>query len=235
MLEKYVGIGNKVELQVRHGILTEEEEKALKIYVSKINQVLDEDKIEILMPIEQSHLVLLPRNEIFTMVIYTKKGLYQCDVKIQDRYKNGNVMLQSVELISPLKRYQRREFYRYNCNIPVFTRSLSDEEKEMLVWDETIERTEGWTQDIGGGGIRFRTVDKYELHELILCILHIELKEEARDVEAIGKVLAIKPVKDSELYEMRLQFKRISHRDREWIIHYIFEDERKRRKRDNGL
>lgn len=235
MLEKYIGIGNKVELTLRHGILTKEEEKEQKIYITKVNQLLDEDKMEILMPIEKSTLVLLPRNEIFTMVVYTTKGLYQCDVKITDRYKSGNVMLQAVELITPLKRYQRREFYRYNCTLPVYTRALSEEEKEMLVWDETIERKEGWTLDIGGGGIRFRSEEKYQPHELILCIIHLEIKGEMREVETLGKILSLKPVKDTDAYEMRVQFKKISHRDRESVIQYIFEDERKRRKHDNGL
>lgn len=237
MLEKYVGIGDKIELRLRQGILTKDEEKEQKVYFSKVNQLLDEDKVEILMPIEQSRLVLLPRNVLFVMIIYTSKGLYQCEVKMTERYKSGNVLLQVVELTSPLKKYQRREFYRYGCNIPVVTRSLSEEEKEMLVWDETVEGTEGWTLDIGGGGVRFRTGEKYEVHELILCSMNLELKVGVKKIEALGRVLSVKPVKnaDTDTFEVRIQFKKISNRDREMIIQYIFEDERKRRKHDSGF
>lgn len=235
MLEKYVRVGDKVELRLRHGILTEEEEKALKIYLSKINMILDEDKVEILMPIEQSRLVLLPRNVIFVMVVYTSNGLYQCDVKMTERYKSGNIALQVVELISPLKRFQRREYYRYSCNIPVLSRNLTEEEQEMFVLDETLEKADGWALDIGGGGVRFCTEQKYVPRELVVCELQLEVKDSVKSIETIGRVLSVKPIKDSGTFETRVQFKRISNKDRETIIQYIFEDERKRRKLDNGF
>ncbi|MBR5598389.1 MAG: PilZ domain-containing protein [Lachnospiraceae bacterium] len=236
MLEKYVKAGDKVEILPLHRVsLKEEEKQEQRIYISKINQILDEDKLEILMPIEQSKIVLLPRNVVLNLVIYTSNGLYQCEVKATERYKSGNIFLQAMELIGPMKRYQRREFYRYSCAVTVFSRSLLEEEKENLIWDDTIPGIEGTSFDIGGGGIRFRVDHEFEKDEMILCIIHLDVKGMAREIQTLGKVLSVKPIKNSEAFEVRVQFERITHKDRELIIQYIFEDERKRRKHDSGL
>ena len=98
MLEKYVKDGDKVALrQIQRVSMRSEEQPEQRIYISKINQILGDDKVEIMMPLEQSRLVLLPRNIVLNMVIYTSSGLYQCEVKASDRYKNGNVYLQVLE------------------------------------------------------------------------------------------------------------------------------------------
>ncbi len=236
MLEKYVKPGDKIEIKpIQRVSLIEGEQQEQRIYISKVNQILGEDKLEILMPIEQSRMVLLPRNIILNMVIYASNGLYQCEVKAVDRYKTGNVFLQVVELLSGIKRYQRREFYRYSCSIPVFSRSLNEEEKENLVWDDTIPCTEGSSFDIGGGGVRFRVEQSYEKNEMILCILQLEIKGDVRQIQALGKVLSVNSIKNSDGCEIRAQFERITHKDRELIIQYIFEDERKRRRHEAGL
>ena len=237
MLEKYFKVGDKVEIRPlnRVSLKDEEQQQEQRIYLSKINQILDEDKLEILMPIEQSRIILLPRNISLSLVIYTSNGLYQCEVKAAERYKTGNIFLQVVELTGAMKRYQRREFYRYNCAVPVFSRSLSEEENENLIWDDAIPGMEGTSFDIGGGGVRFRVNQEFEKDEMILCILHLDIKGVARDIQTLGKVLSVRPIKNSDAFEVRVQFERITHKDRELIIQYIFEDERKRRKHESGL
>ena len=233
MLEKYVKIGDKVEIRLpQRTSLKEEEKRADKIYLSKVNQIIGEDRLEILMPIEQSRMILLPRNIVFSLVIYTSSGLYQCEVRAVDRYKGGNVFLQVLELMSGMKKYQRREFYRYSCSVPILSRNLKEQEKENLVWDESIECIEGTSFDIGGGGIRFRVDKSYETKEMILCVLRLEIKGDTRDIQALGKVLSSNPIKNSDSYEVRVQFEKIHNKDRELIIQYIFEDERRRRRHE---
>lgn len=237
MIEKYLSPGDKVEIQFTQRVaLNEDGTKPKKrIYISKINQMLDEDKIEVLMPIEQSKIVLLPRNITGNLVIYTSNGLFQCEVKVGDRYKTGNIYLQVLELISGIKKYQRREYYRYSCNVPVFSRCLTKQEKENLIWDETKKGMEGETLDIGGGGIRYLVEEEMPAGEMVICYLQLEIKNAVKEIQALGKVLSVKTVKDSKMFEVRVQFEKISNVAREQIIQYIFEDERKRRKKSSGL
>lgn len=233
MIDKYIAPGDRIELQQIHGTQNEKEEK--KVYFSRVNQVLDDEKVEILMPLEQSKMVLLPKNTAFNMVIYTSHGLFHCDVKITERYKNGNIFLQVVELLTAIKRYQRREFYRYSCSLPVWSRSLEEKELETLVLEDDNKGQEGTLLDIGGGGLRFLTEDTYEKDNLIACFIQIEVKGSIHEIQAVGKVLGIKTIDNNKSKkEVRLQFEKIANAAREKIIQYIFEDERRRRKSING-
>ena len=110
-----------------------------------------------------------------------------------------------------------------------------EEEKDNMVWDDSLPCIEGTSFDIGGGGVRFRVDKSYEAKEMILCVLHLEIKGNVRNIEAMGKVLSTSQIKNSESYEVRVQFEKISNRDRELIIQYIFEDERRRRRQESGL
>ena len=237
MIEKYLSPGDKVEIRFaqRMALTDENTERKYKTYLSKINQMLDEDQIEILMPIEQSRMVLLPRNAMGTLVIYTSNGLFQCEVKVADRYKKDNIYLQVLELISGIKKYQRREYYRYSCTVPVFSRCLTEEEQRTMVWDESQKGIEGSTLDIGGGGVRYLVSEQMTSGEMVICYLELEIKNTVKEIQALGKILSVRPVKDSDLFEVRVQFEKISNAAREQIIQYIFEDERKRRKKSNGL
>jgi len=237
MIEKYLSPGDKVEIRFaqRMALTDENTERKYKTYLSKINQMLDEDQIEILMPIEQSRMVLLPRNAMGTLVIYTSNGLFQCEVKVADRYKKDNIYLQVLELISGIKKYQRREYYRYSCTVPVFSRCLTEEEQRTMVWDESQKGIEGSTLDIGGGGVRYLVSEQMTSGEMVICYLELEIKNTVKEIQALGKILSVRPVKDSNLFEVRVQFEKISNAAREQIIQYIFEDERKRRKKNSGL
>lgn len=237
MIEKYLSPGDKVELRFaqRTTLIDEDAEIKYKIYLSKINQLLGEDRIEILMPIEQSKMVLLVKNAVGTMVVYTTGGLYQCEIRVVDRYKKDNVHLQLLELVSGIKRYQRREFYRYSCTVPVFSRCLTEEEKENLVWDETKKGIAGSTLDISGGGIRYLAPEPLMPGDLVVCCLELAIKNEMKEIQALGKVLSVSLIKETNVFEVRVQFEKIADKAREQIIHYIFEDERKRRKKNSGF
>lgn len=233
MIEKYLNPGDKVEIQFEQRVTLPDNKIQLKkrIYISKINQVLSEDKIEIMMPIEQSKLVLLPRSVVGNLVVYTENGLFQCKIKVGDRYKSKNIYLQVLDLISGIKKYQRREFYRYSCSVPLYCRLLSNEEKKNLIWDETVRGKACQVIDIGGGGIRFMTDNIYQEEDLIICFLELEGKKGSQEIQAVGKVLGCKQVKNSgRFYEVRVQFEKISNDMREKIVQFIFDDERRKRK-----
>ena len=110
MLEKYVTSGDKIELHPLRRATQADKAEESRSYISRINQVLEDDKLEIMMPIEGSKIILLDRYVMYNLVIYTSHGLYQCEVKVGDRYKAGNVYLQQLELLTGIKKYQRREY-----------------------------------------------------------------------------------------------------------------------------
>jgi c-di-GMP-binding flagellar brake protein YcgR len=233
MIEKYISVGEKVELYPLERA-TKGQNEYSKCYLTRINEILSEDRIEILMPMMQSRIVLLAGGIPYTMVIYTPKGLYQCKVQVVDRYRTGNIIMAVVELTTAIKKYQRREYYRYPCAMPLVTRRLEEREKKDLIWDERLPGTAGLVVDIGGGGVRFITIEDYELEELIICCFDLEVRGQNKKMQVLGKVLSKKKVPDEEQkQEFRVQFTNITPAEREEIIQYIFEEERKQRRKQN--
>ena len=120
MLSKFISVGDKIELQtVDH--LAEEKTNGKKIYESKVYDILSEDTMEIAMPMEKTKLILLPVDSEYDIVFYGASGLYQCFARIIDRYKSNNVYILVIELTSNLRKYQRREYYRFSCALEMLS------------------------------------------------------------------------------------------------------------------
>ena len=228
MIEKYFTPGQKIELHSKANAKSKK-----KMYVSQVNQILSKDKIEILMPMVQSKIILLPQNAKYMMVIYTDNGLFDCMIKVVDRYKNGNLYVHAIQLESAIKKYQRREFYRYDCSIPVLTRKLEDIETETLIWNEHIRGKEGTALDISGGGLRFITNQDYDVGEYIVCLLKFTRKEGRKELQVLGKVLTTKMAENLGKKEVRVAFQNLTDEKREQIITFISEEQRKTRKKES--
>ncbi len=241
MLTSIVVPGDKIELQSA-GRLREEPEDSKKIYYSHVQDIISSDKMEILMPTEKSRLVLLPVDGVYDMVVYTGKGIYQCVVRIVERYKSNNLYILVVELTSSLRKYQRREYFRFGCAINMFSRPLIDD--EVKIYEETkkiniipnFEMDDSVIVDISGGGLRFTTNKKYEVNSLVYCTYRISLNGELKEYEVTGRILSVKPVENKNgIYEHRLKYINLDVDKREEIIRYIFQEERKNRKKETGL
>ena len=232
MSDKFFSPGAKVELhQIVDGTSHQDDAKC---YISQINEIFDAETLDIMMPMEKGKLILLPLNSKYRLVSVTGQGLYECNVKVIDRYKSGRVYLQALKIISEIKKYQRREYYRHSCSIPIKTRRLEEHEIESMIWDQDMPGKDGLAIDIGGGGIRFLTEQEYQLGEDIISIVKLEFDNGVKEIQALGKVLSTKEVaKGHTKKEVRVQFELISNVAREDIIQFIFEDERRRRKKDS--
>ena len=227
--------GDRVEMQ---SILTEfETENDRRNYVTKIYDIRDEEHFEVFMPVEKTTLQLLSVGTEYEIFIYAHKGIYKCNVIVSERYKTDNAFIAVLELTGDLTKHQRREFYRYSTIIGMNTRALTPEE-ETLYLDEHqliygVEPTDkSVIIDISGGGIRFISAEQYENNRLLQCRFMLKVKEENQIVDCVIRLLGIKSVANNpNNKEYRGQFLFLNEYERESIIKYIFEEERKTRLR----
>lgn len=240
MLDQYVQLGQRIELESVTRIVTGGEEKQLrKTYSSKVYDILSEERLEVLMPYEQRKLVLLPVDSEYTVYFYTDSGIFECRGRIVDRYKSNNVFILVVELLTSLRKYQRREYYRYNCILAGETRELTEEEMEDRTFsqiDQSAPMQRSVITDISGGGLRFISREQYKSGGLLFCRYYLEKNKARKTYEVVGKVLSVQPAdKRPGCFEYRIQYQNLDDRKREEIIQYIFEEERKNRKKEKGL
>jgi len=239
MLSKFIAAGDKIELQAVDKGRGSVGEISQKIYYSKVHDILSEDSLEIVMPMEQTKLILLPVDSEYDMVFYGASGLYQCFARIIDRYKSNNVYILVVELTSNLRRYQRREYYRFSCALEMCARNLVEEEVQAIenkvpyTLQPGLPLKRSVIVDISGGGLRFMSNQRYEPESLLYCSYHLIVGGERKRYEIIGKVLSVKELQNKPgTFEHRVQYYNVDVETREAIIRYIFEEERRSRKRD---
>lgn len=242
MLSKFITAGCKLELQAVNRVNGEDKEEAKKVYTSKVYDIISEDRMEIAMPMEQTKLILLPVDGEYDIIFYgNNNNLYQCFARIIDRYKSNNSYILVVEMTSNLRKIQRREYYRFSCALEMCARPLMEEEVKAVEQKEAYFLTPGLPLkrsvivDISGGGLRFMSDQQYEPGSLIYCTYHLVSEKENTECEIVGKILGAREIENKKgTYEHRVQYVNMGADEREKIIKYIFEEERKNLRREKG-
>ncbi len=242
MLSKYVLPGNRVEIQAVERVRPADDNERKKVYTSQVRDIFSEDQLEIYMPMEKTKMILLPVNTEFDLYFYTQSGLFQCFANVVDRYKDDNQYVLLMELTSNLRKFQRREYYRLSCALEMSARPLEKEERDAIERSDSRVLVPGLplkrsvVVDISGGGIRFVSSYKYEPDSLLYVKYNLVIDGVSKEYTLITKVLTSKEVEGrSDVYEHRAQYVNIDTYDREEIIRFIFEEERKHRKREMGF
>lgn len=210
-------------------------------YTSALYSVLDAHTIEITAPQQKTSYVMLPPGDGYRFIFTTDRGLLRSKGAVLENYRNDNFRLCRVELEGELTKYQRREFYRMDCMLPVAYTELAIEEAAMD--PEEIRRThasdgqahplrQGTAIDISGGGIRF-TSDK-SLSEVPAVLLSFTLPFRAGDAECLvkGRIVRSDHIQGADRYSHRVQFMDLPMKKQEEIVRFVFETERLRRQKE---
>ncbi len=238
MLADYISPGNRIELKATGKVWMDEDARTRQIYMSKVMDITSDDRIEILMPYEKGRLVLLPVDGEYSLCFYSSKGLFQCFSRIVDRYRSDNMYILVLDLTSELTKLQRREYYRFSCALELKSRVCTREELEAYemnrryLVDPGSNLQKSVVVDISGGGLRFVANFQYEEGSTIYCAYKLPGSAYDKEYEMICNVLKVQELESRPgLFEHRIQYIQIDEDSREDIIHFIFEEERKIRKK----
>ncbi len=238
LLSKFISPGARIELVPIESVLHNDGTER-KIYESKVVDVIGDDRLEIFMPIEQTKLVLLPVNAEYNIHFFTARGLFQCDAKVANRYKNGSLYLLEMKITSSLQKYQRREYYRFPCMLDMEVRELTADEKHgidtegVFNAEDDLKGDKAVILDLSGGGLRFTSATPFEPKSIVVCNYVLRRESGPRRMCIAGELLSCKRLENNPgQYEQRVRFMYISPREREENIRYIFEEERKKRQKD---
>jgi c-di-GMP-binding flagellar brake protein YcgR len=254
MIHDIVSIGDKLELKkIRLSTIELDSEKT---YKSQILDFIDDKTLTILMPMEKVRIIPLSVGDKYIIRFFTKKGLYQCNSIILGRSKLNNIYVLTVELTSDLEKKQRREFYRLECVLDMEYYLLSDAEISIMnkikannlksdtefenyvnALDECKrEWHKGIVVDISGGGAKFVSDKLHEYGNIIHITIPFNSTIKLKNKWLKAVIASSEKLMNRQgSYEHRIQFKDMSKDDREIIIKYIFEEERKHRNKDKGV
>jgi c-di-GMP-binding flagellar brake protein YcgR len=232
-----VSIGDKIEL-VRFSN-NDSQNFQQKIYLSQVLDYIDYDKACISMPIENGRIIPLGIGDKYQLCFYCKLGLYQCKAVVIDRYRVENIFMIVVQMISELEKHQRRQYYRLECVIDMSVCNLTQVETEKKKNELEILNSRlcpAMMIDISGGGCKFNSDQLMEKGTQVYMKFALTLAKGMVLFELLGKVVfSIENEKRSKTYEHRVEFINMTEEDREQIVRYIFDEERKRRRKEKGL
>lgn len=241
MIEDILSLGNKIEMREILHTMNEEKQKSVPVYTSQILEFDEEYEgvLNIAMPILEGKLIPLEVGRKFELFFYAKKGMYTCNAEVINRYKSRNVYVLVVNLLTDLKKYQRRQFFRLGTNIEIQYKLFTQEDEAYFrrmgeVSDEMVRRpfSTGVSVDISGGGVKFISADNMPKETKLLLLINLPFDNEVKKCEAISKVVFTGTVKGRKnSYENRVEFVQIKEEDRELLIKYIFKEERNQRKK----
>ena len=220
------------------------------------SQLLDFDGIrtaKVSMPIYENRIVPLEIGDEYQMCFFTNSGLYQCRGRISKRYTEKKMYVMDVVLLTEMKKFQRRRFYRLDCMFTVKFRVLSDVEctlRERLAKNEfesesdrqqcqeAIEKMprewqEGTISDISGGGMRFHSRVELKRDELLEVRFPLSFRNGILPMTFVLRVIACVYYEGSQIaYEIRGEFENVKDTEREIVIKYVFEEQRRRLRKE---
>ncbi len=210
-----ISIGNKVEISLQL-----DGKKSSKTYLSKVELAENSDEVFLQIPTSLGQLVKLPVSDNYSMLFFTKDGMYRFDAAIVGYTSVDNFKYLVVSLKSKGEKVQRRAYFRYNCNIEM--QFYMYDENKNIIRDNLCE---GIMLDLGGGGIRFLSNEEIEVNENIQCV--IVLMDEFLFANAVI-LYKDKQFNSDYKYQYRVKFTEIMDLERDKIIQYVFNEQRKK-------
>ena len=197
MIEKFISPGDKVEMKSTVNVVLPDGTKGIKTYKSSVYDILDEGRLEIVMPKDQTKLVLLPVDGEYDVCFYTHGGMYRADVRIIEIQKITDIYAEGLAELLP----------------------QSDMIRGVIV-------------DISGGGARFVSRQLFRESSMILMRFELPILDTEKSFLLVGRVIySSEIVNRANEFENRVKFELIDSVTREKIIRYIFNEERKNRKK----
>lgn len=215
-----------------------------KSYTSRVIEVRDDGTMCMDSPIENGRIITLYPDKKYEFMFRTDKGYFLATGQVTRNYKLERFYVMDVTLVTPLERYQRREYFRIECSIKAQCIFLTEDEEELedmsspnefLLANPDEDRMTGWgtiSNISGGGALLYSTLDLYEGDCIMLRVAFDDDEKELTDL--FCKVLERGIDWDFDRIAYRVKFLFHNARFREKIIRFVFDEERRIRKKEQG-
>lgn len=237
-MQEIISIGNKVDMEVLvNGEVVQDPERH-RILSCRVVDFPNVNQVRVTMPFFEGRIVPLSVGEQFKLHIFSEKGIHAGHFTVINRTKEGNLFLADLEIRGALKKVQRREYFRYECRMPASYRMVQtdeylgmlQEEPEVIEWKKCV------ILDISGGGLRVISEWQEEKEQMIQVQFVLSIDDENYKFTQYGKLISSeRRAGNVQLFEQRIEFEQMGEKDREQIIRYIFNEERKKISKEKGL
>lgn len=167
---------------------------------------------------DKGDLIPLREGTKVKLTFWDEVAAYAFEAKIMQRIAVP-VTLFVLELPDTIAKVQRRSFVRVPAFYPVKFRSVT---REGL-----SDQYEGTMLDLSGGGMRFSTKEHVENNSL----LYAQLSLANGEIQSPVRVCRVEKIENTNRYCISVEFHEIPERERDRIIHCVFDIQRAMRKK----
>jgi len=161
----------------------------------------------------------LKREHVELVSVVEGAGVITCDVIVEKRLKNGDIVLLLLERISDIRRTQRRRHYRLPTLLDAEIEPNQRPEKHMV---HAVSR------DLSAGGMRLITPEMFFNKEHVR--LKVDLNGQALTLHS-SVLESVSLSTESLRFDTRLEFGDLEIDQERVIVAYIFDEQRKRRRK----
>ena len=245
-LKEVITPGDKIDIRLTHKVNLEENGgETAQIYQSSVSDYLSDTELEILMPTKEGRVMLFQVGAELEFTFFTRHGMYNARGIVSKRYRTDNLFLLAVVIRSELAKFQRREFFRIDCMIEIEYYKIREEVAELpttaLLFAELLDVSyigtsiKAMMHDISGGGLRFSSEDQLKKGDFLLFVIRLTNDRMDETFYLVGQVMAADPSPQIEnLYMNRAKFIFKDLKDREKIVRFVYDEERRILKKENG-
>lgn len=226
MKYRQIGLGTKIELE----LYDEDGNRVPPVLISQYEAYDEESNVvEIHVPFFEGNIYPVHQYTVMDVIFSKENDTYMFKAEAVQRFYNDNLAMLKVKPVTPIRRIQRRAFFRMDCVLNARYRALGNVIPDD---DDEIEGEflKAKTKDISGGGICMVTNEKLNESSYIEAFVQLNRDNEIRFIGEIVRANETR-LRGKPMYETGVEYKKIENRDRERIIGYIFEVQRERLKK----
>ncbi|MBR4707713.1 MAG: flagellar brake domain-containing protein [Pseudobutyrivibrio sp.] len=215
------------------------------VYISSVFGVTKKEEIIFHIPTRKGHTVTIPMNVPFNAVFNTKNGMFQLTGEITKRGRLENFPVYVFIPSTKLTKVQRRDYFRFQCLIPIKVLPIPHEVAilpNMTLVEDDLQRygntyglpVAGNIIDISGGGAKFTAKTDVITDRFMYCSFKLKSKQINQTINVVARRVKSEYKEKLGIFEHRIEFLFKEPEDRETIIKYIFDEDRRLRKKDQG-
>lgn len=194
-----------------------------KTSVSQMLDIIDDKTYIISGPLENKNVVPLYKNNLLEVAYFKKdRGKFFFQATILEVKSKGFYKVK-VKRTSRIKKIQQRNYFRLSCNLSAVKEHILNEgNEERTINEECI------TENLSGGGIGVLCNFSHTIGDLV----NIQIDSDGIVLSTRGEVIRIVKSSNHEYkYSIGVKFLEMDDSDREEIIKFIFQQQRKLRKK----
>jgi c-di-GMP-binding flagellar brake protein YcgR len=195
-------------------------ERGILNLATHVEHITDAGEFIVAAPFYKGQLYpFLKREHVELVSVVEGAGVITCDVIVEKRLKNGDVVLLLLERISDIRRTQRRKHYRLPTLLDAEVIPNQRPEKHLI---HAVSR------DLSAGGMRLITP------EMLFKREHVRLKLDlnGQSLNLHSSVLeSVSLSTESLRFDTRFEFSDLDINQERMIVAYIFDEQRKRRRK----